>query len=672
MDLLTRVTTTLKKDKRLTSKDGALLKSKIIELTLKLDRELVNLLMQEEELKTHFFAEFNNVLVFDQNRFIKFVDNKNFLLDSYTTYKNRIGLTIKDNYLEENKEVVLSFPFKDCVLEGGMEKEDVKKRDEVFLNEILAPDEIDRLKEPKVFTNFKRINAKGEQAAKELKPTDNLIIRGNNFLALCSLRKKLAGKVKLIYIDPPYNTKDDSFRYNDSFNHSTWLTFVRNRLQIAKELLHNDGAIIVQCDDNEAAYLKVLMDELFHRENCLVTLYFQVRYAKKTLAEDNDFQKVIEQAFVYVKNIETFKPIKDLEEYSIEKFEWKIIEKKTGEKIKLGGKEAEIFKPGQYEIENIKPSLKGLKETWATGSLVRQKGSSGEFLANFISPRKNLDGLSCLYKVYGIGEDGLGYRYFTGPKREDATKGKFYSGIPLPRVAELKLGAAKKEVPIANFHDFSGDFGNCRLEGDVDIRGGKKPEKLVQFLLKHFSSEKDIVLDFHLGSGTTCAVAHKMNRQYIGIEQLDYGENDCVIRLKNVIGTEKSKGKLGRVIEDYDESGISEEVNWKGGGECVFCELKKWNEKYVDAVTNAKTSDDLKNIWEKMKTAAFLSYKVKVEEFDNTAKEFEELTFDNRKRFLIECLDKNHLYVNLSEIDDKDYDISPNDKELNRKFYSVL
>ena len=174
--------------------------------------------------------------------------------DSYTAFKNKIGLTADKRYLAKSKEVVLSWPYKDCVLEGGQEKED-EKRKEIFHNEVLAPDEIDRLLEPKVFTNFKRINAKGEHEVSEIKPTDNLIIKGNNLLVLHSLKKRFAGKVKLIYIDPPYNTGNDEFKYNDSFNHSTWLTFMKNRLEIAKELLREDGVIFVQCDDNEQAYL---------------------------------------------------------------------------------------------------------------------------------------------------------------------------------------------------------------------------------------------------------------------------------------------------------------------------------------------------------------------------------------------------------------------------------
>lgn len=668
LTLLNKLKSTLQKDKCLISDDGELLKNKIIELALKFDKDLIHSLMKEKDLKEHFFTEIDKIIVFDQLKFMKFVDNKEFLPDSYTTFKNKVGLTIEDNYLSQNKEVVLSWPYKDCILEGGMEKED-EKREEIFFNEILAPDEIDRLKEPKVFSNFKRINAKGEHKVTEIEPTDNLIIRGNNLLALYSLKKKFAGRIKLIYIDPPYNRDADSF-YNDNFKRSTWLTFMKNRLEVAKELLANEGAIFIQIDDSQHPYLKVLCDEIFREENNPVTLYVQVRYGQKTLSEKNDFQKVIEQILVYTNN--KFKPIKEKEEYTIDNFVWKIVEKKQGNKLKLGNREGIIFKPGEYEIKEERPSLKGLKQTWASGTVLKAN-ASGKFFNDFISKRINVDGLGCLYKVEGIGEDGLGYRYFTGPKREGATKGIFYSGVPLNRIEELRLGRAEKEIVIPNFYDFAADFGNCRQEGEVELRSGKKPEILLKKIIDMVISNKnEIILDFFMGTGVTPAVAHKMGIKYIGIEQLDYGENDSIIRLKNVIGKEQGKGKLHPVIENYDTTGVSKAVSWKGGGDFVYCELMKWNDKYVDEIKKAKTSKELLKIWDLMKEKAFLSYKMDVEEFDKDAQEFEQLSLENQKKFLIECLDKNQLYVNLSEMDDSDYGVSKEDKDLNKKFYGAL
>ena len=137
---------------------------------------------------------------------------------------------------------MLNWPYKDCVLEGGQTKED-QKRDEVFFNEVLAPDQITTILDEKVFTNWKRYDKDGEHELDELKPDDNLVIEGNNLVVLHSLKKRFAEKVKLIYIDPPYNTGTDTFGYNDTFKRSTWLTFMKNRLEVAKELLARDGAI---------------------------------------------------------------------------------------------------------------------------------------------------------------------------------------------------------------------------------------------------------------------------------------------------------------------------------------------------------------------------------------------------------------------------------------------
>ncbi|MBU1921812.1 site-specific DNA-methyltransferase, partial [Patescibacteria group bacterium] len=278
-NIIEQLTDLLKKDERLISQDGILLKNQTQELARKNDPELIKLLLSDKATKQHFFFEVEKTLIFDKEKFIRFISNKQFLPDSYTSFKNKIGLTAGDEYLSESKEVVLAWPYKDCVLEGGMTKED-QKRNEIFYNETLAPDDINRLLDAKVFTNFKRIDKKGERKLDGFKRDekgtikDNLIIKGNNLLALASLKKEFAGKVKLIYIDPPYNT-DNTFAYNDSFDHSTWLVFMKNRLEIAKQLLKDDGLIFVQIDDNEQAYLKVLMDGLFGRENFINSIIWK-------------------------------------------------------------------------------------------------------------------------------------------------------------------------------------------------------------------------------------------------------------------------------------------------------------------------------------------------------------------------------------------------------------
>lgn len=272
----------LKNDSRFVDDEGELVKAAVIDRAWKIDRDLVKLLLGKPEIKDKFFSEIEGHWIFNINTFIEYVADKNFLANSYTRFRNKIGLNIDGKFLRERGEVSLVWPYKDCVLEGGQTKEE-EKRKELFFNEILAQDEIDRLFDPKVLINWKRYTADGEQKVTEIKRDEtgtireNLIIKGNNLLALHTLKKQFRGKVKLIYIDPPYNTGNDSFKYNDSFNHSTWMTFMKNRLEVAKDLLRNDGVIFVECDDNEQAYLKVLMDEIkdLHEE---VTLYVQVRY----------------------------------------------------------------------------------------------------------------------------------------------------------------------------------------------------------------------------------------------------------------------------------------------------------------------------------------------------------------------------------------------------------
>jgi adenine-specific DNA-methyltransferase len=231
MNLLNELKEILKRDNRVVDSNGNLFKNKIIELALKLDKNLIKLLLSNEKMKEVFFVDVDETLIFDKDKFIMFVSNKQFLPDSYTAFKNKIGLIDeKAEFISEKKDVVLSWPYKDCVLEGGMTKED-QKRDEIFWNEILAPDQITRLLEPKVFTNAKRIDKDGEHKFDEFRTDangdikDNLIIKGNNLLVLHSLKKRFAGKVKLIYIDPPYYFKSspssDTFLYNISFKLSS-------------------------------------------------------------------------------------------------------------------------------------------------------------------------------------------------------------------------------------------------------------------------------------------------------------------------------------------------------------------------------------------------------------------------------------------------------------------
>jgi len=385
--------------------------------------------------------------------------------------------------------------------------------------------------------------------------TQNLIIHGDNLLALKALEQDYAGKVKCIYIDPPYNTGKAFEHYDDGLEHSIWLNLMKQRLEILRNLLAKDGFICCHIDDSEGQYLKVLMDEVFNRHNYLSTMYIRVRYPDKTLTSDMDFHKEIEQIHVYRKEFGA-KPNLNKEEATFDKFIYYVDELTEGTPMKLGGKNVTAFQKNEYKIAKKESSEYGLKEIWASGSIL-DGNSSGRFFRDHLTGRYEVDGLGVMYKVEGIGDDRYPYRYFTGPKREGATKGKYYQGVPMK---QLEDKVSHNNKPINNFYDLAGSFGNCRLEGGVAFRSGKKPELLLSIILKHFSNEGDLVLDSFLGSGTTAAVAHKMNRNYIGVELQEQAKTHIVPRLTSIINAE-------------DKTGITNDYMWKGGGGFKFYTL---------------------------------------------------------------------------------------------------
>lgn len=386
--------------------------------------------------------------------------------------------------------------------------------------------------------------------------TENMLIHGDNLLTLKALEQKYSGQVKCIYIDPPYNTGEAFEYYDDNLEHSIWLGLMKARLEILYNLLAEDGFFCCQIDDSEGHYLKVMLDEIFGRNGYYqTTIYVRVRYPEKTLKQDMSFHKEIEQVHVYRKTAAA-KPRLDVVDAGYEKFKYRITTSETPDKVlELGGKKVEVFYKGNYEIHEEEGSEYGLKEIWASGTIL-DGNSSGRFFRDFLTGRYENDGYGVIYKVYGIGDDRYDFRYFTGPNREGATKGKYYQGVPIEK---LESGKMTREVPISGFLDLAAYFGNCRHEGGSEFRGGKKPEILVYTLLNHFSNPGDLVLDSFLGSGTTAAVAHKMGRRYIGIELGEHCYTLC-------------KSRLDRVIEG-EQTGISKETNWQGGGGYKFYEL---------------------------------------------------------------------------------------------------
>jgi adenine-specific DNA-methyltransferase len=493
---------------------------KVIDDVVHQREALIKLMLSNETLKNTFFKKIADAFVFNAKALIEVLSAENRYLESRTTYSQSIGLTKKDDFIKTNDDVVLSFPFKDTVFVGGQEKDD-EKSNENFLQNTINSNEIVRLFEPKVMTNIKRYSKDKVESNPNITINDNLIIKGNNLLALHSLLDKAdgealyRGKVKLIYIDPPYNTGNDSFNYNDNFSHSTWLTFMKNRLEVAREFLSDDGVIFIQCDDNEQAYLKVLMDEIFGRNEFLTCVVW-----RKTDNQANigNIARVKEYIFAYSNNSNIFKFNK--------------IELSTKAKNEYSYED----KFGLFRRKNILDKSRG-KRTY------KIEAPSGDIL----------------FGPWMIDEEEF---------KELDKQGKIYWANNKTPYGKKYLHEAKGQIPndLWGIEVGSNQQGAKHIEQLFNERkfAFSKPEGLIQRIIEISTQKGDLVMDYHLGSGTTCAVAHKMGRRYIGIEQMDYIEEVAVERMKKVI--------------EGEQGGISKSVDWKGGGEFVYMELKELDE----------------------------------------------------------------------------------------------
>lgn len=621
-NILKTLTEVLEKDKNFVSSDRILLKNIIRQKAENLDENLISLLLDNETLREKFFIKVKDFIVFDNNKFIKFINNKEFLPDSYTSFKNKIGLTNERwDFIASSNEVVLNFPFKDCVLAWWQDKED-QKRDEIFYNEILGQDDIDRLFDKKVFTNFKRIDKDWEHKLEEFNRDenwdikDNLIIKWNNLLALHSLKSNFAGKVKLIYIDPPYNTWSDSFNYNDKFNHSTWLTFMKNRLEVAKDLLRDDWVIFVQCDDNEQAYLKVLMDEIFWRENFIANLIWE----KKNWRQNDAKYYSTNHEFIinYWKNKIYYVP--NLLERTEDMLSW--------------------YKNPDNDERGLWTSITLQAKSWTQNNVFEIEFPNW---VKWIPPkgtfsRFNKDKLLELYKDNRL--------YF------------WENWNNVPRLKKFLTDV--KEWVVSNTILFNSDVSNTqKAKSELkelfweNVFDTPKPEKLLEYLINLSTSKWDIVLDYHLWSSTTCAVAHKMGRQYIWIEQMDYIETISVKRMKKVI--------------EWEQWWISKNVEWKWWWDFVYMEIMQENEKFINSLNYAKNITDLLKIYNQIKDTEFINYKV--DTWNLKLDNLQEKDFKDFKCLLIEILDKNLVYKNYSEIEDKNSLVTKEDKIINNLYY---
>ncbi|EIB1178535.1 site-specific DNA-methyltransferase [Campylobacter upsaliensis] len=604
------------------------------------------------EFKNRFFIVRNNTYIFKLNDFLTFLDLRN-LSGSFTSYTNKIGLGFKTkSFLKTNNEVVLNFAYKDGVIKGGQSKDEDKKN-EIFFNEILAKDEIDVLFARKALQNFELI---GQGDLKENLNNANLLIKGNNLLCLHSLKKKFANKVKLIYIDPPYNTGNDSFNYNDNFNHSTWLTFMKNRLEIARDFLRDDGVIFIQCDDNEQAYLKVLCDEIFSRGggnnfvNCIAVKMTPSSGVKRRFANIK-FIKNKEYILIYKKREINLNPLYDVinnydPHYSIyfNGKEFTTINQKMKESgVKLSGIPKELY----FSIPETKHFLQTHKN-YVFGDHPPSKWSLNEIEKHkpIFERKEKQDSRNYVYKIHN-------------PNNEEEFELLFdsVSGFRRLEPLEWKMNDENEIISLrGDFWDckYDGDMGNINKEGFTKFGQGQKPERLLMDIIKATTQENDLVMDFFAGSGTTLAVAHKMKRRFIGIEQMDYIESITKERLKKVVSGE--------------QGGISKAVDWQGGGSFIYAELMPLNVAYKERIKNINDEKMLDSIYKDLESKAFLDYRIDLDSILKD-KEFKELDLQEKKEVLLDILDSNMDYVLYGDIEDKDYAISSEVIELNKIFY---
>ncbi|GAA8922777.1 hypothetical protein BTM231_09600 [Helicobacter pylori] len=586
-------------------------KERLETLILTADEKLLTFMLESQnasDYKNAFFKTIANSLVFNQKALLECLTKE--LENSFTRFENKIGLYLQGNPkhpIKSSELVVLNFPFKDNVLLGNA-KDNSSKTNECFYHEILHKKEIDALFKQKALCRFE-MHGEGDLESALKDKNTNYLIKGNNLIALHSLKKKFAKQVKCIYIDPPYNTGNDSFNYNDNFNHSSWLVFMKNRLEVAREFLSDDGVIFVQCDDNEQAYLKVLMDEIFLRENFVGCISWKQFHSVKNDA--TNFSKNIEYILCYCKN-----------------FSKNLISNEPFDKSSL------------YKLKDENGFYK-LDPVWA---------KSG----NNFSPYTFLNG-----KTWSP-PSGTFWRYSIGTLKDMEQNNRIVFNGKNP-MAKRYLSEVAEGRKTSTFWD--GSEVGYNLSGDTEIKqlfnGNKvfnnpKPEALISRIIEISTNENDLVLDFFAGSGTTCAVAHKMKRRYIGIEQMDYIETITKERLKKVI--------------EGEQGGISKKCDFKGGGSFVYAELKEVNLEIKKQILNAKSANECLKIFNDLNGCFLKRADCKIDEIHS--EEFQNLDLNEQKRICCALLDSNEDYLNLGDIDEDAWGIDKITKKYNEIFYS--
>lgn len=605
------------------TRSGALKRNAVIEDLDNYDKELMTEILKDDLLHDTYTSKIADVEIFEINKFVDMLRYKEYWEDSFTKYNNKIGLTAGGRYIDDTSDVVLDFPYKDCVLKAGMTKEDVEHSgdaDESFLNETLAKSEIDELYEPKILVNATKYDKNGKKKALTISKTDNVVIKGNNLIALYSLEKRYAGKIKSIILDPPYyfykNKPDDSFSYNSNFKLSTWLTFMKNRMEIAKKLLSENGILILTVGLDGAPYLEILLNSIFDIAKDPNRLVGNIAW-RKTDNQSNigDFANVSDRILIYRKNSDT-----------------KLYKLPLSDKAKKEYSYSD--KKGAYRRANLLDLTRGkfhYKVETPDGTVLNGPWMIDE------NRFKQL-----------VENDGIHW-----PK----------SGKQIPYGKTYLADQIDKGQISSDFWD--GSYGtNQRAAKEIkDLFGSRafkfaKPEELLRNLISISSKPTDMVLDFFMGSGTTPAVALKMNRHFIGIDQMDYIDTIGVNRLQKVINGE--------------QGGISKEVDWQGGGSFIYAELMEKNQGYLRDIQNAENMDELMNVYSRMKQNGDIDFRVDLNKFETSLKAGELPSIEDRKKELIKIIDKNQLYYNYNDIDDENIRslISDTDYEFNKSFYS--
>lgn len=410
---------------------------------------------------------------------------------------------------------------------------------------------------------------------------------------------------------------------------------MKNRLEIARELLRDDGVIFVQCDDNEQAYLKVLMDEIFGREN------FKECIAVKTstpsgvnainVKRGERLFKLKEYLLFYSKNDNSrFNPLLIKSDFN-SNYCFEVLKTDNG-----------------YTVENLKQKYSSeelenycLKNYENIYSLEKNNSKAGEKIKAVIAESLNttnvLEFENSSNKIVLIYNGGV---FVPLKERILQENNKNYFG-----------------VLISDFWDDQVFQTNAK-EGEVIFKSAKKSEKLLQRIINLITNPNDIVLDFFLGSGTTCAVAHKMGRRWIGIEQMDYIDDITKVRLQKVL--------------DGEQGGISKAVNWTGGGSFIYFELKKYNQYFIDKILSANNMGELDSVYHEMANNAFFKFWFNKDDFQKAYKKDSndnQISLDERKKILIHVLDENQLYLNYADMDDSRYQVSDDEKALTQAFY---